>query len=178
MIRGSFKIGEFAVLIAAALILFGGFILNTAMGIGSPEVVIFAGFVTMTATLFVRPLWLLVNKNRINDWEHVTAEVVNRELTKVRHRNTTYYRVTLTLRFKDGMSKEYNESFTAPAFMRGANEGKEYEIAFNPKHPDRFIALKPAHEQAVLMTILGIILEMAMIALSIFAYIMDKSGVK
>lgn len=165
MIKGTFKVWEFIVLMAAGLILFGGFILNTAMGIGSPEIVIFTAFLTMTATLFVRPVWLLVNRGRIENWEHVTATIVNKQFSKVKHRNTTYYRVTLTLCFKDGMGKEYNESFTAPAFMRQAAEGDEYEIAFDPKHPDRLIALDPARKQAVLMTIFGIILEMAIIAL-------------
>ena len=178
MINGTFKVWEFAVLIAAWLIILGGFVLNIAVGIGSPEIFIFAGFLTMTATLFVRPVWLLVNKNRINDWEHVTATVADKKFLPVKFRRSTVYKVMLTLRFKDGMGKEYNESFTAPAFMRQANEGAEYEIAFDPKHPDRLIALNPAHEQAVLMMILGLILEISFIALSIFAYVMDKSGGK
>ena len=178
MINGTFKVWEFAVLISAWLIILGGFVLNIAVGIGSPEFFIFAGFLTMTATLFVRPIWLLVNRGRIENWEHVTARVADKKFLPVKFRRSTVYKVILTLRFKDGMGKEYNESFTAPAFMRRADNGVEYEIAFDPKHPDRLIALNPAHEQAVLMTVLGIILEISFIALSIFAYVMDKSGGK
>lgn len=177
MIKGTFKVWESVVLIAALLILIGGFMLDAmGMGISSPEIVVFAMFLTMTATLFVRPIWLFVNRGRINDWEHVTATIVDKQFLPVKFRCTTVYRVMLTLRFKDGMGKEYNESFAAPAFMRGATEGNEYEIAFDPKHPERLIALDPAREQAVLMTILGIILEMSMIALTIFAYVMDNGG--
>lgn len=165
MINGTFKVWEFAVLISAWLIILGGFVLNIAVGIGSPEFFIFAGFLTMTATLFVRPIWLLVNRGRIENWEHVTARVADKKFLPVKFRRSTVYKVILTLRFKDGMGKEYNESFTAPAFMRRADNGVEYEIAFDPKHPDRLIALDPARKQAVLMTIFGIILEMAVIAL-------------
>ena len=164
MIKGTFNIWEFAVLVAAAVILFGGFALNNT-GIVPPEIAVFAGFLTMAAVLLVRPIWLLVNSCRIRNWEHVSAEVVNKQFSEVKYHHTTGYRVTLTLCFKDEMGKEYNESFTAPAFMRGADKGDEYEIAFDPKHPDRLIALDPARKQAVLMTIFGIILEMAVIAL-------------
>ncbi|MDE7397967.1 MAG: DUF3592 domain-containing protein [Oscillospiraceae bacterium] len=164
MIKGTFNIWEFVVLVAASVILFGGFALNNT-GIVPPEIAVFAGFLTMAAVLLVRPVWLLVNSRRIRNWEHVSAKVANKQFSEVKYHHTTKYRVTLTLCFKDEMGKEYNESFTAPAFMRQAAEGDEYEIAFDPKHPDRLIALDPARKQAVLMTIFGIILEMAIIAL-------------
>lgn len=164
MIKGTFNIWEFAVLVAASVMLFGGFALNNT-GIVPPEIAVFAGFLTMAAVLLARPVWLLANRGRIKNWEHVSATVVNKQFSEVKYHHTTKYRVTLTLCFKDEMGKEYNESFTAPAFMRQAAEGDEYEIAFDPKHPDRLIALDPARKQAVLMTIFGIILEMAIIAL-------------
>ena len=172
MIKGSFEIWEFAVMIMAALILISGFALNS-MENGSPEIAVFAGFLTMAAILFVRPVWLLVNRKRIESWEHTKATVKNKSFEKVHSRYTNYV-IKLTLAFKDKMNKHYLETFNAPAFMRHAKEGDEYEIAFDPKQPDRLIALNPAHKQAVLMTVFGIILEIAMTILWIIAFVLDK----
>lgn len=173
MIRGSFEIWEFVVLVGAALILIGGFILNTAMGIGSPEVVIFAGFVTMTSTLFVRPVWLLVNKNRINDWERAKATITNKVIEKVTGRYANYV-TKVTLSFMDKMDRHYNEVIVARSFLRRMGEGAELKIAFDPKHPDRLIVPELARRQVKVMTITGIILIATMAALWAVAFVLDK----
>lgn len=174
MIKGSFEIWEFVVLFSTFPIFILGFVLSNFVGIGSPEITIFSCMVVMIATLFVRPVWLLANKGRIKNWEHATAKVVDKQLSKIRYHHSTGYQVTLTLRFRDSMGKEYNESLIAPAFMRRVGKGVEYEIAFDPKHPDRLIVSDTARKQATTMTVTGIILEVLIITLSIIAFVLDQ----
>lgn len=174
MIKGSFEIWEFVVLLSTFLIFVMGFVLSNFAGIGSPEITIFACITVMIATLFVRPVWFLANKGRIKNWEHATAKVVDKQLSKIRYHHSTGYQVTLTLRFRDSMGKEYNESIIAPAFMRRVKEGVEFKIAFDPKHPDRLIVSDTARKQVITMTVTGIILEVLIITLSIIAFVLDQ----
>lgn len=161
MIKGTFNIFEFIVVAAgSAVMLFGG-VLSRSAGFIAPGTSIFLGMMIIIAMLFVRPLWFLVNKQRIHDWEHVTATVENVQYNEAEYHSTTKFRMSITLRFKDVMGKEYNESFTAPAFMREAHEGDEYEIAFEPNFPDRLIVLEPARKQIKAMIITGVVLEAA-----------------
>lgn len=174
MIKGSFEIWEFVVLLSTVPIFVMGFVLSNFAGIGSPEITVFLCMVVMIATLFVRPVWFLLNKGRVKNWEHATATVVNKQLSKMRYHYSVGYQVLLTLRFRDSMGKEYNESLIAPAFMRRVKEGVEFKIAFDPKKPDRLIVSDTARKQVTTMTVTGIILEVLIIALSIIAFVLDQ----
>lgn len=199
MIKGSFKIWEFVVLFSTIPIFILGLVLSNFAGIGSPEITIFTCFAVFTATLFVRPVWLLVNRKRIDGWEHTKATVKNKSFVKIHSEDDNYvakltnkllgiiipryrsedasYAIKLTLTFKDKMNKSYLETFTAPAFMRRVKDGVEFGIVFDPERPDRLIVLETARRQAKTMAILGAVLEIAMIILWIIAAFMDKSGV-
>lgn len=160
MIKGNFNIFEFIVVAVGAMVMLFGGVPSRSMGFITPGTSIFLGMMIIIAMLFVRPLWLLVNKQRIHDWEHVTATVEDVNLAAEYH-STTKFRMSITLRFKDVMGKEYNESFAAPAFMRQSSEGDEYEIAFDPNFPDSLIVLEPARKQVKAMIITGVVLEAA-----------------
>lgn len=161
MIKGTFNIFEFIVVVAGSMVMLFGGVLSRSMGFITPGTSIFLGMMIIIAMLFVRPLWLLVNKQRIHDWEHVTATVENVQFDEAEYHSTTKFRMSITLRFKDVMGKEYKESFVAPAFMRESSEGDEYEIAFDSNSPDSLIVIEPACKQIKMMTIMGIILEVA-----------------
>lgn len=160
MIKGTFNIFEFIAVAAGSMVMLFGGVLSRSMGFITPGTSIFLGMMIIIAMLFVRPLWFLANKRHIHDWEHVTATVEDVNLAAEYH-STTKFRMSIMLRFKDVMGNEHHETFVAPAFMREASEGDEYEIAFDSNFPDRLIVLEPARKQVKIMTITGIVLEAA-----------------
>lgn len=173
MIKGTFNIFEFAVVVVGTMVMIFGSMLSSLVGFITPGTSIFLGMMIVTAMLFVRPLWFLVNKQRIHEWEHVTATIANKQFDEAEYHHITKIRINITLSFKDEMGNEYNQAFTAPAFMREANEGDEYEIAFDPNFPERLIVLEPARNQVKIMTIMGIVLE---VAVAILWFIISSSG--
>lgn len=175
MITGSFEIWEFAVLVAGAVeIITVGFFGNYS-GLFPEAIAVYIGFVLMIAMLFVRPLWLLINRKRIKSLEHTAAVVTEKARQKFSSaRSIINYKTMLTLSFSSQTGQRYNETFLAPAFMKRAEKDDKYEIAFDPKNPKELIVLEPARKLAAVMTISGIILEAAVTVLWIVEFVLDK----
>lgn len=157
MTDGTFRTWEmFALMAGLAVCMIYGFI----GGLGDFESVkpVLVSAILMSSALFAKPVWLLGNWKEIKTWERTTALVYESFYTQHR-RGIIHRHVSIEFTSKNG--RTFRKTIRNVAFR--FKEGQKRDIMFAEEYMDALIFVPQAFRQAVVHTILGVLLESAFV---------------
>lgn len=162
MTKGSYKICEIVIVTISVLMALAYWILRGIGGIEFPRKTPAVIFMVMAGAFFPRPIRLLTQIGKFT--ERAEALVVK---CVSKHAGRTNFKVC-TLRFSDSGGNIREKESDSYAFA-SSKEGKRYNIRFDPLDPDEFIVVPYEYIQAAVFAVLGIIIELVLILLMIYA---------
>lgn len=122
-------------------------------------------FIIMSAALFSRPVWLAVNRRRLNVHEPFSGIISASGFVPYRN---GFNRVT-TLTFIDKTGKQIEKTFTGGILFMSSKKGEQCEVLYNESYPDEYVVMPAGQANAVTFAVIGVLLEIQLL-ICLFAF--------